>query len=265
VSTPGPGSAVRGTADEANRYSRRSLERSEAIYGPDSQSPGGLVAVAEFSRKLDLRPGMRVLDLGSGLGGAAFHLAQTYAAQVVGVDASADCVTLSRERAAARGIANVRFEHADICSVDFADGSFDLVWSRDVVACIADKARVFGNAYRWLGPDGRLFVTDFCRRSGPLSEEFRSYVEVCGYHLQDLSDYVATLEAAGFRQIEAQDLTHSLAAWMRRERDALLRRRAEFCERFGASDFEVMLDRWSAKTEFCEQHQLVWGHYQAVK
>ena len=73
---------------EAARYSRRSILRSEWMYGHGFQAPGGIAMVESFCQRLQLRPGMRVLDVGSGLGEADFHLAARYQAEVLGVDSS---------------------------------------------------------------------------------------------------------------------------------------------------------------------------------
>ena len=51
--------------EETNRYSQRSILRSERMYGEGIQSPGGLDAVKGFCRRLRMRQGMKILEVGS--------------------------------------------------------------------------------------------------------------------------------------------------------------------------------------------------------
>jgi phosphoethanolamine N-methyltransferase len=77
------GVASNSSHAEAARYSRRSILRSEWTYGHGFQAPDGIAMVESFCQRLQLRPGMGVLDVGSGLGAADFHLAARYRAEVL--------------------------------------------------------------------------------------------------------------------------------------------------------------------------------------
>ena len=72
--------------DNNGQYSRTSILRYEKIFGEHYISTGGAETTDNLCRRLgsSLRPGVRVLDVGSGIGGAAFHLARTYGAKVTG-------------------------------------------------------------------------------------------------------------------------------------------------------------------------------------
>ena len=61
-------------------------------------SNGFLYGAKEFCAKhLDLKPGMKVLDVGCGIGGSAFHMASTYGASVRGIDLSTNMITIAIE------------------------------------------------------------------------------------------------------------------------------------------------------------------------
>ena len=80
----------------------------QRLYGQDFLSPGGLQAtrqLAEFGR---VRKGSRVLDIGCGLGGAAFFLADELNCDVVGLDLMAENVSFAHQRAAERGLSRRR-------------------------------------------------------------------------------------------------------------------------------------------------------------
>jgi SAM-dependent methyltransferase len=80
-------------------------------------------------KSLGIRPGMKVLDLGCGDGTTALPEARL-GADVLGVDISANLVEAGRQRAAAEGLSNCRFQEGDASNLEgLADGTFDLVVS----------------------------------------------------------------------------------------------------------------------------------------
>jgi SAM-dependent methyltransferase len=90
-----------------------------------------------------VRPGMRVLDLGSGAGDVAFVAAGLAgpAGEVVGIDQSPDAVAKATARAGQRGLPNVRFVTGDIH--DRAPGGpFDAIIGRLVLMYVPDPAAV---------------------------------------------------------------------------------------------------------------------------
>jgi SAM-dependent methyltransferase len=90
-----------------------------------------------------VRPGMRVLDLGSGAGDVAFVAAGLAgpAGEVVGIDQSPDAVAKATARAAERGLSNVRFIAGDIHD-PAPGGPFDAVIGRLVLMYVPDPAVV---------------------------------------------------------------------------------------------------------------------------
>ncbi|MFQ5540394.1 MAG: methyltransferase domain-containing protein, partial [Candidatus Binatia bacterium] len=195
--------------EEANRYSRRNILRSETMYGEGFQSPGGLRVVEAFCQKLHMGKGMHILDIGSGLGGASFYFARTYGATVAGLDVSQEMVDISTERMKHYKLPNISFRQGDIRTAQLEQDAFDLAWTRDCILYIAEKNLAWKNVYASLKPGGQLFITDFSKGEGPLSEAFISYLMRCQYHLQNLASYRLALEVAGFRDIRIEDNTQA--------------------------------------------------------
>lgn len=90
-----------------------------------------------------IRRGMRVLDLGSGMGDVAFVAAELVGStgEVVGVDRSAEPVAKANLRARQQGLGNVRFVVGDIHD-SAPDGPFDAIVGRLVLMYVPDPAAV---------------------------------------------------------------------------------------------------------------------------
>src|SRR3954454_8977522 len=108
-------------------------------------------------RKLGLRPGMRLLDVGCGWGSLALHAAGRYGADVVGITLSAEQAALARERVAEAGLAE-RIEIRVQDYRDTADGPFDAISSVGMAEHVgeAQLPRYAGRLHDLLRPGGRL-------------------------------------------------------------------------------------------------------------
>ena len=108
--------------------------------------------------------GDRALDVGCGFGDSAQQLAQIVGPEssVLGVDVAPRFVEASREEAAAAGVANVRFEVADVEVTQFAE-TFDYAFARFGTMFFANPVAAFRNVCRALEPGGR-FVCVVWRR-----------------------------------------------------------------------------------------------------
>jgi SAM-dependent methyltransferase len=109
-----------------------------------------------------LRPGERVVDLGSGGGFDCFVAAEQVGPEgcVVGVDMTDAMLERSRAAAMAMGLGNVEFRRGIIEDLPFQDGWADVVISNGVINLCADKRRVFNEIMRVLRPGGRLQFAD---------------------------------------------------------------------------------------------------------
>jgi phosphoethanolamine N-methyltransferase len=235
------------------------------MYGRGFQSPGGVQAVEGFCRRLDLRRGMRALEIGSGLGGSAFYLAAHHHLDVLGLDVSAAMVEISDQRRRRAAIEGVRFVRGDIRTHPLPEASFDLVWTRDCVLYVPEKHLVWEAAARCSKPNGQLFVTDFARGDGPRSQAFRAYVEGAGYHLQTLDEYAGSLRAAGFSIVEREDATPAFVAGLEQELARLEALYDAFLGEYDLSDYEYLVERWRHKIDLCRSGDLKWALFVARK
>jgi len=109
-----------------------------------------------------MRPGERVVDLGSGGGFDCFIAAGQVGSEgrVVGVDMTEEMLGRSRAAAAAMGLDNVEFRQGVIEALPIEDGWADVMISNGVINLCADKRQVFAEIMRVLKPGGRLQFAD---------------------------------------------------------------------------------------------------------
>jgi arsenite methyltransferase len=112
---------------------------------------------------LALKPGERVLDIGSGPGLLACEMAEDVGASgsVDGVDPSESMLAIARRRATALNVQDrVRFAIGDAVSLPFPDATFDAAVTTQVYEYVADVPAALAEAHRVIRPGGRLLVLD---------------------------------------------------------------------------------------------------------
>lgn len=99
--------------------------------------------------------GMRVLDVGTGIGDVAFMVAERVGPQgtVVGVDMNPAMIDVARRRAQTAGLANVAFLQGDVSQMALSD-QFDAVVGRLILLYIKDRAELLRRLSQQLRPGG---------------------------------------------------------------------------------------------------------------
>ncbi|MDQ3907865.1 MAG: methyltransferase domain-containing protein [Acidobacteriota bacterium] len=111
----------------------------------------------------DSARGLRVLEIGCGLGTDGARFARAGAAYT-GVDLTEAAVSLARKNFELQNLAG-EFRTADAENLDFADGTFDLVYSHGVLHHTPDTERAVAEVRRVLRPGGRAVVMLYHRDS----------------------------------------------------------------------------------------------------
>jgi arsenite methyltransferase len=167
-----------------------------------------------------LRPGERVLDLGSGGGFDAFLAARQVGEEghVIGVDMTPAMVAKARANAKTLGLAHVEFRLGEIEHLPVEDGTVDVILSNCVINLSPDKPRVVREAFRVLAPGGRLAISDVVA-IGELPETLRTTAAhvTCVAGATPIGELRAMLEAAGFQDVRVNVRPESaafIAQWL---------------------------------------------------
>jgi cyclopropane-fatty-acyl-phospholipid synthase len=114
--------------------------------------------VDEICRRLDLTPGMHVLEIGSGWGGFAIHAARDYGCRVTSLTLSDEQLTLARERVAAAGVESL--VDIRLCDYRAITGSFDRIVSIEMFEAVGYEyyGAFFGQCSKVLKPNGKMFL-----------------------------------------------------------------------------------------------------------
>jgi len=176
---------------------------------------------ALIARKLDLRPDMRVLDIGCGWGSLAMHLAERHGVHVTGITLSETQLAAAKRRAKERGLA----QRLEFRLEDYRDttGRYDAVVSVGMFEHVGrpQYGRYFARIHQLLAPQGTALVHTIGRLSPPGATNawIRKYIFPGGY-IPAASEMLAAVERSG---LELADLevwrlhyAETLAEWHRR-------------------------------------------------
>ncbi len=156
----------------------------------------------------DLRPGERVLDLGSGAGLDVLLSARRVApgGHAYGVDMTDEMLAVARRNQAKAAVPNATFLKGTIEEIPLPDASVDVVISNCVINLAADKRAVLREAHRVLRPGGRLAVADMVALAELPAEVKHSLDQWAGCVAGTISiaEYAAALRDAGFNGVDVE-------------------------------------------------------------
>ena len=125
---------------------------------------GGRQATIEFAEQLEVRPGMYLLDIGSGIGGASRYFAAERGCRVAGIDLTKEYVQVAENLASRVGLSgSVRYQHGSALALPFPADTFDGSYMLHVGMNVEDKATLFREVWRVLKPGGVFGIYDVMR------------------------------------------------------------------------------------------------------
>jgi arsenite methyltransferase len=183
----------------------------------DSFHPGGIRLTERLGELLELRPGVRVLDVAAGKGESAIFLARRFGCEVAGIDFGRANVKEAGDRVEAAGVAKlVHIRQGDAERLDFVDGSFDVVICECAFCTFPDKTAAAREFARILKPGGRVGLSDLTR-STVLPPELQGLLAwiACIADARPAAEYIAYLDEAGFDSMQVETHDEALAEMVR--------------------------------------------------
>ncbi|MCD6584434.1 MAG: class I SAM-dependent methyltransferase [Desulfobacteraceae bacterium] len=192
----------------------------------------GREATRELARLAKLQKGMRVLDLGCGVGGPARMLAAEFGCVVTGIDLVEEYCEAAAMITEQTGLSHrVNFQQGDMTDLSFDDQSFDAVWTLHTIMNIEDKTTLFDSIFRILKPGGRFVLYEICA-----GFHFPPYFPVPWAGDASMSfllspdDLRVSLKKSGFEELQWRDVSGKAAQWFH----AIAESRASSAKKTGA-------------------------------
>lgn len=147
------------SADDGENFVRREYARLAATYDR-RWATYVRRSVAATCARLQMKPGLKLLDVGCGTGVMLHELEQDpRAARLTGVDLSPDMLAIARRRLGAA----VEVMEAHAHALPFADESFDAVVSTSAFHFMRHGNEALCEMHRVLVQEGQIVITDWCR------------------------------------------------------------------------------------------------------
>lgn len=199
--------ALAATGKDIERLTVDDLAPADQFHG------GGKAATERLALLAQLKPGMRVLDVGGGLGGPARTLAARFGCLVTVIDLTESYVRSGEAFTARVGLTGqVTHRVGNALDLDVEDRSFDVVWTQNSGMNVADKERLYAGFSRALREGGRLALQE--PMAGPVQPIVFPVMwarDSSTSFLRGPDEMRAVIEQAGFRTLAWQDVTAEIA------------------------------------------------------
>lgn len=251
-----------------NEYHDALVDVLELVWGTGYMAPGGPGNVDRMVDGIDLA-GKHVLDIGSGIGGPAFHLVKAHGARVTCIDLEAPLIARAQKSAAELGIDDrMAFQTVEIGPLPFPDGSFDLVFSSGAFTQTEDKVGMFAEVMRVLTPRGWFSTYDWLKTPGPYSDLMLEWFRLEGltYAMRTLEDYESLLNNAGFVSIAVADESEWYRAAVQEEYQLLAGPYYQkMVDIIGKNDADHFVKNWRVMAMVCERGEMRQGYIRGQK
>ncbi len=176
---------------------------------------GGRDATRHLAQFVQLEKGVKLLDIGCGIGGPARTLFDEFGCDVTAIDLTEEYIHTAQELTKLVGLGNaITFQVENATELSFEDNSFDIVWMQHVNMNIENKDKLFSEIQRVLKPLGQLVFYEILKMN---EEPLQFPVLWAGTqelsHLITEDNYRSKLENAGLIEAQWEDRTLFAIKW----------------------------------------------------
>ena len=183
----------------------------------NSMHPGGLALTGKLASLLNLASDDQVLDVGSGYGATAVHLARAVGCRIVGITLEEQGGVVGCELARQHRVADhVMLLRGELGQASLLNGSFDALVMECVLSILENKEAAIRLCRVLLRPGGRLGLTDVTV-SGTLPPELDGLLSMAGCvgGARPLERYRQIVKEAGFVVDHSQELPEVVSTFFR--------------------------------------------------
>ncbi|MEV1046440.1 cyclopropane-fatty-acyl-phospholipid synthase family protein [Streptomyces sp. NPDC049916] len=229
--------------DETMAYSCGYWTSGAPDYGPADAQRDKLELIC---RKLGLRPGARLLDVGCGWGSLTLYAAERHGVRVTAVTLAAEQAAHVREQVTERGLDDLvevlNIDYRDIAARPETRGAYDAVSTIEMGEHVGDAEYPAFTAilHDALRPEGRALVQQMSRgRNAPGGGAFIESYIAPDMHMRPVGETVGLLEGAGFEVRDVESLREHYVRTVEAWRHTLEERWAEFVALVGEETARV--------------------------
>ncbi len=188
----------------------------------DQLHAGGIDSTRVLAKMARLAPGMKVLDVGSGVGGPSRTLAAEFGCRVVGVDIAAEYVKAAKMLTTMVGqSSDVTIQEGNALDLDFDESSFDAVWTQSAIMNIENTRGFIEEIHRVLRPNGIFAVEAVVKGSGEETRFPVLWANSPSVSFLTTDDYLRQMMSeVGFDEVVWRDVTQQRIESRRRAQSA---------------------------------------------
>ena len=214
-----------------------------------------------MASKLDLTPETKLLDLGSGYGGAARYLAKKHGCQIT-------CLNLSETQNERNMFFNkkhgldhlITVTNGNFEEIPFPENSYEVVWSQDAIVHSADREKVLSEVDRILKKNGDFIFTDLMQTYDCPKSILKPVLD--RIHLDSLGSfgfYVEQARKLEMKTAEIVDLSQHLTTHYQRVMEETQERYEEMVKICGKEYIDKMIQGLKHWVNAGKNDHLSWG------
>jgi cyclopropane fatty-acyl-phospholipid synthase-like methyltransferase len=173
----------------------------------------------EFTKLLELEPGMKVLDAGCGQGVVACYLAEKTGAHITGITITPYEVASATKRAQKLGVSDLTtFMLADYADPPFEPASFDRIYTTETLCHAPDVFQVIEKLFSLLKPGGMVVFAEYVMDHTKFDDFMRKYTEfvkeragIYGIYQFGPGEFKGYLKKAGLQGLTVLDWTKHIS------------------------------------------------------
>uniref|UniRef100_A0A6B2LAZ9 Methyltransferase n=1 Tax=Arcella intermedia TaxID=1963864 RepID=A0A6B2LAZ9_9EUKA len=175
----------------------------------------------ELVKELNLKPGMKVLDVGCGIGGPTRNIGKATKASVTGLNINPMQIAKAQELTKRQGLSHlVDYTVGDFCNMEFADETFDAVYAIEATCHAPKRENIFGEIFRVMKKGGYFSAYEWCvtDQYDPSNDLHRSILSKIEHgnglsHTITMEQCLQSLRNVGFQVLESRNAYEGDKTW----------------------------------------------------